>query len=453
MKKLWILCLIGLWSLQAYATPISLKDAVKKHQISIVVKGNGGYNGECLAVSVKNQTNYPLKIQVDAGTIFASADEDVQDLMVTQEELFALKPRGSALVNLFTMCIQHSNMGPSKGDLFTFSSMATGDLLKLVKLIDEKDYQNSTAQSAVWAITDGASIADVYGSDTAMVRKLAEVISSARGVGMSAFDFRPRRHQITSFKSSLEVVLPAYMPSASLKIYEVNTGRVFREIFAGKPLKPGFHQFRFGLHHTLGDSAAFVIKLESNEVIAEKTATISDTIPSLQPLTETFVTFDLDKPTKVQHGIYNQDDVLYAMSEPGAQLMAGFHRFDFVKSRGLPYGQTYFFKVKDMEGNVLASQEIFLDKKTNKVYRPMTKRGVYRFRMEKDDPKYDLKLAIYDHTDRIIWVVFSDSRMQAGMKQIPYVFQHRQGPDAKFTIKLTDKDGKVLKEKCIQGCK
>jgi hypothetical protein len=402
-----------------------------------------------------NKTNYQLEIEVEAGSIFASADEAVQDLMVTKSEIFALKPRGNYTINLFTMCIQSHNMSPGKGDLFTYGRQANGDLLDLVKLIDKHKYQNSTAQSAVWAITDGASIADIYGSDTAMVRTLAKMISEAKHIPLSQFNFQPRVHQITSIKSSMEVLLEKPAENVSLKAYHHNSGVFFRELVKGQTLVPGYHLFKFGLNHTLGDSAQFILKLETpdGDVLAEKVSSISDTIPKLQPLTETFITFNLDNPQEIVHGVYDSEDRLYASSGKSRKIIAGFHRFDFVKSRGLPIGPTYFYKVKDLEGKTIAEQEIFLDRKTNEVFRPMTKRATYRFKMNNEDPKYDLTLAVYDESDRIIWVVFEKSRLSAGQKSIPYVFQHRKGPNAKFNIKLTDKDGKVLKESCISNCK
>lgn len=456
MKNLIFLILFSfLLNQTAFSAKVKLADAISKHQITVEVIGNGGYNGKSLNMKATNKTNYPLEIEVEAGSVFASADESVQDLMITQSETFALKPRASHTANLFTMCIQSHNMSPSLGDLFTYGRKANGDLLELAKLIDENDYQNSTAQSAVWSITDGGSITDIYGSDTAMVRTLAELISQSKNIPLSQFNFQPRVHQITSIKSSMEVLLEKSVENVSLKAYHQNSGVFFRELVKGQNLVPGYHLFKFGLNHTLGDSAQFILKLETPDgnVLTEKVSGISDTIPTLQPLTETFITFNLDNPQEIVHGVYDSEDRLYASLGKSRKIQAGFHRFDFVKSRGLPIGLTYFYKVKDMEGKTIAEQEIFLDNKTNQIFRPMTQRGNYRFKMNNDDPKYDLTLAVYDESDRIIWVVFENSRLSAGQKSIPYVFQHRQGPDATFNIKLTNKEGNVLKEQCISNCK
>lgn len=451
MKTIVITLLAIICSLQVQAVKIKLGDAIKKRQIQVIATGNGGYSGKALKISATNRTNYKLEIEVDEGTIFQSADEAEQDLMVTKEEVFVLHPRGKTVTSLFTMCIQSHNMSPAMGALFTFNRIAKGDLLKLAELINQQDYQNSSAQSAVWAITDGASIEEIYGSDTGMVRKLAEVVGPARNIPVSHFNYTPRVHQITSIKTSMECLVPDYVDGVALRAYEKESGRMVRELFKDQSFKPGFYQFKGGINHTLGDSVAFVLKLETaDKVIAEKVATINDVVPKLQLMPETFVSFDLPKETVIRGGIYDKEDNLYVLLADKKKLMAGFNRIDFIKSRDLPLDKEYFFKVKDMEGNTIVTQEFHLNTADKKTYKNITKRGTYRFKM--DEGMIDLKLAIYDQTDRIVWVIFHNSRMTKGMKNIPYVFQHRQGPDAPFTIKLTGKDGTIIRQKCIVNC-
>ncbi|MFT6963414.1 MAG: hypothetical protein ACJAWV_003151, partial [Flammeovirgaceae bacterium] len=88
MKKLTFLILFSLLLNQAvFSAKIKLADAIKKHQVIVEMVGNGGYNGESLRMKATNKTNYQLEIEVEAGSIFASADEAVQDLMVTKSEI------------------------------------------------------------------------------------------------------------------------------------------------------------------------------------------------------------------------------------------------------------------------------------------------------------------------------------------------------------------------------
>ncbi|MGB0521791.1 MAG: hypothetical protein ACPGJS_02465 [Flammeovirgaceae bacterium] len=452
MKTIIFTCLSLFICLQVQAVKITLAEAIKKRQVQVIAQGNGGYSGKALKISTTNRTNSKLEIEVEAGTIFQSADEAEQDLMVTKEELFVLQPRGKSIFHLFTMCIQSHNMSPARQALFTFNRMAQGDLLKLVQLINENNYQHSTAQSAVWAITDGGSIDEIYGSDTAMVRKLASVVGPARNIPTHRFNYTPRVHQITTIKTSIECLVPDYLEGVALRAYEKESGRLVRELFKDKSFKPGFYQFKGGINHTLGDSAQFILRLEQgDQIISEKTATLQDTVPKLQKMPETFVSFDLPKETTIRGGIYDSDDKLYVLLADKKKLFAGFNRIDFIKSRDLPQNKEYFFKVKDMEGNTIVKQTFHLDQATRKNFKTITKRGTYRFRMDRG--MIDLKLAIYDQHDRIVWVVFNNSRLTKGAKSIPYVFQHRQGPDAPFKIKLTGKDGKVIREKCIVNCR
>ena len=441
-----------LLGLQVKAAKVKLAEAIKKRQIQIIAKGNGGHQGPVLKILATNRTNYNLEVEVDAGSIFQSADDAEQDLMVTKDEVFVLRPRGKTNANLFAMCIQSHNMSPALGALFTFNRTAKGDLLKLAQLISEKNYQNSTAQSAVWSITNGGSIEEIYGSDTGMVRKLAEIVGPARNIPLTQFNYTPRVHQITTIKTSIECLVPDYADGVALRAYEKSSGRMVRELFADKSFKPGFYQFKGGINHTLGDSAEFILKLETTEkVIAEKVATIRDEVPKLQKMPETFVSFDLPSETVIRGGIYDDKDNLYVLLADKKKLLAGFNRIDFIKSRDLPLDKKYFFKVKNMEGKTIVTQEFHLDNADKKNYRTITKRGTYKFKMQ--DGMINLKLAVYDRNNRIVWVIFDNSRLTKGMKSIPYVFQHRQGPDAPFYIKLTGKDGQIINEKCIVNCK
>lgn len=451
MKKL--LLILFLLSFQtAHAIEMLFHAALQKGMITANAKGKGGYNGVCLEVEVTNRTGYPLSIKLAPGTIFQSENEDLQDLMVTQEQLLALKPKSNAMLTLSTMCIQSHNGSPYMGALFSFLKIAEGDLKKMADLIAKEGYSgNSTAQSAVWAITNGASIREIYGSDTSIVRVLAEQVSQSLNISMSSFDFTPRRHQILSLNGSMESLIKTSMPNTSLKAYRSDTGEMVREIFRGYTVKPGFHQFRFGIHHSLGDSIPFILKLEDAEgnVIDEKAIGYHDQIPEMRKMNqEQFITFDLEKPIRGKVGIYDEEDNLYILMFDNKEMRQGFHKIHFIEGRDLPADKQYLIKVKDMEGNtVVADPLVSVDTPTKK-FRPMAKRGVLRFNLKENIT--NARLDIYDSHGRKIWVVFENSRLRAGNKQIPYLFQHRQGPDATFTWKLIDGNGKLLEEHPIR---
>ncbi len=452
MRRLLFLFAILIFALPAYSASLLFHEALQRGQISVEAKGRGGFNGDCLKIRVLNKTNAPIEIKLLPGTIFESENEDLQNLVVTREEILTIQPKSDAILSLSTMCIQSHNMSPFANSIFRFAQMASGDLKKLVGLIASKGYSgHSTAQSAVWAITDGASINEIYGSDTSMVRALAGEVSDALNVDISNFNFTPRAHRILSLSGSMECFVETKTPKASLKAYRKDNGQMLRAIFKDYPVKPGFYQFRFGIHHSLGDSIPFVLKLEdeAGQVLFEKEVGYHEEVPEMRKMNqEQFITFDLEKPTRGRVGIYDDQDRLYILMYDNKDMQQGFHKVHFIEGRDLPSGRNYFIKVKDMEGNTLVSDPLVEIDAPSQKFRPMVKRGYFTFTLKEGIT--DARLDIFDEYGRKIWVVFEDSRLRAGQKRIPYAFQHRQGPNAAFTWKLVDGNGNVLEEREVK---
>lgn len=239
---------------------ITLKEALTRKLVQIRIKGNGGYQGQCIKLAIKNDTDQVLSLEVPPGQMFPSEDSSVQDLITTAPLYVALEPRGVKNADLFTMCTQSYNMVPSEGERFSFGPMAEGFLLALAEKIAKGNYQNSTAQSAVWAVANRNPISDIYGADTAMVRDVATVVSEAWGIPVSQFDLQPRAHHITSINTSIEGLVNKHIREAKLAIYD-KEGNIVRQYFEGKHFEPGFMQYRIGVNHTLGDSAELYLRL------------------------------------------------------------------------------------------------------------------------------------------------------------------------------------------------
>lgn len=421
---------------------ISLLDAVKQKLITVKATGKGGYNGKCLKMEIKNISTKPLNINIFAGTIFDNTEDWQQDLMVVEEQIVALNPKNTDFANLQTVCIQPSNGSPSVGVSFLLAKIAEGHLLKLAQFINQKKYFTSTAQSAVWAVINGNGMGEIYGEDSLMVKELCAIVSEATGQPCNASNYKPRPHQITSVNTSLDVLVPDYTKNATLNLYTRN-GQLFRNQLKNVAVPPGFYRFKMGVNHTLKDTTTFYLRLEENgKVISEKIVTKNDSVPTLQKMNEATLAYNIDTDVKARIGIYDEADNLYILLADDKPLKKGFHKSEFLEAkRELPLGKNYFFKVK-ANGKTLAQQKILLDRAEAKKYATLTKRGTFTCKLEKDIPI--AKLAVYDTNDQIVWVVFADSKLARGNKQIPYVFQHQYGAGAVFTLKLTDNEGNII---------
>ena len=421
---------------------ISVLDAFKQKLITIKVKGKGGYNGKCLTMEIKNISNKSLNINVQAGTIFDNTEEWQQDLMVVEEQMVALNPKNTDFVNLQTVCIQPGNGSPALGVSFLLAKIAEGHLLKLAQFISQKKYFTSTSQSAVWALINGNSMGEIYGQDSVMVKELCAIVSEATGQPCNASNYKSRPHQITSVRTSLDVIIPDYTKNATLTLYTRN-GQIFRQQRKDIEASPGFYRYKMGVNHTLSDTTTFYLRLEENgKILSEKIVTKNDSVAELQKMKETALTYNIDNEINARIGIYDEADNLYILLADNKVLAKGFHKSQFLETnRELPLGKNYYFKIK-ANGKTVAQQKILLDKAEAKKYAPLTKRGTFFCKLTQD--LLLAKLAVYDTNDQIVWVVFSDSRLVKGSKQIPYVFQHQYGSEAIFLLKLTDNEGNII---------
>lgn len=459
MKKVHlILCFsIILFSFAFFALPllahdtasVSILEASKQKLISVKVKGKGGYQGKSLKVEIKNLTSKKLTVNVLAGTIFDNTENWQQDLMVVEEQAIALNPQGTDFADPQTVCIQPSNGSPQLGVSFLLAKMAEGHLLKLAQFISEKKYFNSTAQSAVWAVITGEGMSDIYGEDKKMVEELCALVSAATVKPCNARNYESRRHQITSIRTSMDVLLPTYTTHATLTLYTRN-GQAFRTHLTNIAVPPGFHRFKMGVNHTLSDTTSFYLRLEENgKILSEKVVTKNDSVPSLQKMKESIITYNTDNETTALIGIYDEADNLYLLLADDKPLKKGFHKSAFLEAQTeLPLNKDYFFKVK-ADGKTVAQQKIFLDRAEAKKYAPITKRGTFSCKLAQDIPL--AQLAVYDTNDQIVWVIFTDSKLYKGNKQFQYAFQHQYGAEATFTIKLTDKDKNVIASQEVKG--
>ena len=441
-----ILSVFATHSLQSQQR-LTLPEALAQNIVQISVHGSGGFQGECLQMAVKNLQSQIVSLEIPAGYIFSSEDTAVQDLMVTSSATLALEARSTKRTHLYTMCTQSSNVGPKKGEKFLAGNMAKGDLLTLAQKISDKGYQNSTAQSAVWTIANQEPVRHIYGEDTTMVRDIAETVSAATGVPITEFHIVPRRHQITAIRTSLEVLIPRHLKQASLGLYD-QEGNLIREYFDGKAVEKGFMQWRVGASHTLGDSAEVFLRLkEGEELISERQVFVSDRITPLQRIhSEAVMVYTAKEDVTATVGIYDAQDRLYFLLAGERHIPKGIHRSRFIAGKSLPFDQEYFVKVKVGE-EVLASQRLDVHAPPPKLYpkRSVSDKAVFHLK----EGIQNGRLAIYDSQGRLKRILYEVPAMQAGTKKINYSFQHRQGRGAKFYLRLTDTEGKVVVEQEI----
>lgn len=426
---------------------ITLEQALDQKLVRLAIQGTGGYQGECLRVMIQNLSAEALSLEIPAGQTFASEDSSVQDLMVTKEAMLVLAPSERKIKKLLTMCIQSFNMSPEAGEKFRLGALASGGLLTLAQKISRKGYQNSTAQSAVWSLANQESVRGIYGEDTAMVRDIARTVSEASGVPMSEFLFRPRTHSITSIRTSIEGLLKRELRSASLDLVTASGERI-RTYFENRQLEAGFRQFRVGASHTLGASAELYLRLtEGEEVIMEKAVNPTDRVtPLLHLYQKVALTYEAPADMSTTVGVYDNNDNLYFLIKEGHLIKQGYNRGIFIAGCYVPQGKTYYLKVKQGD-EIVAAQQLDPNSPPPQLFAKIALQGEFYFEVR--NTLNNAKVAIYTELGEMRRLIYDINHLKPGKKHISYHFQHYDGPDESFYIRLVGEEGTTLAEKKI----
>lgn len=165
----------------AAATKKTLKEALDQGLVQLKAEGQGGYTGKVLSLEIVNSSKKEITLDIQPGLEMNSEDDTQQDLMLTEGRELILASGAKRKLIFNAMCIQASNGAPSVGSVYTARKMAGDTLLKLAKFIAQKKYQNDAAQNAVWVITDGHNIADIYDENDLIRKELVEFTADITG--------------------------------------------------------------------------------------------------------------------------------------------------------------------------------------------------------------------------------------------------------------------------------
>jgi hypothetical protein len=159
----------------------SIEDAVRKNLVAATISGKGGHTGEVIRIRLKNNKSHAVSYSMEAGRRLDSENNSQQDILVTKPVTLALLPNETKTFNLYGMCCQAHSSSPDSGSVFKVGKMADTNLVLLAKFIDQnKWYKNSTAQSAVWVISDNNPMEDIGGDDP-VSKKLQQFVSKLTG--------------------------------------------------------------------------------------------------------------------------------------------------------------------------------------------------------------------------------------------------------------------------------
>ena len=166
---------------------ISLQQAIEAKIIDNIVTGTGNFKGkDVIRIKVLDTDNNDAFIRIPAGTLFKSLEESEQNIIVLEEQIVALN---DTTIFVKGFCSQKKNSVLKKESLLAIKKNENELLDKLITFIAEKPYTDEALQSAVWVITNGASVATIVAYKSYENKKLREFICELTGQENVWYDY------------------------------------------------------------------------------------------------------------------------------------------------------------------------------------------------------------------------------------------------------------------------
>ncbi|MEA3451133.1 MAG: hypothetical protein U9Q83_04440 [Bacteroidota bacterium] len=139
----------------------TIQECLDSNFIQVEVSGNGGYQEECVILSVKNISSQDLKIKLEPGRRLISDDSTVQDILIVKEKQFLLAVGASFDFKGYGFCCQNYNSAPKKDSAFDIGYVENENFVKLANVINENNFPANAIQHAIWVLSDSISFSSV----------------------------------------------------------------------------------------------------------------------------------------------------------------------------------------------------------------------------------------------------------------------------------------------------
>lgn len=167
-----------------------LIELLENRLVKLEPRGLGGHAGECLRVTVRNNSATPVHTSIPVGWVFTSQQPEVQDLIVTREEVLAIAGGASRSVTCRAFCCEAGGSGPDEGEVYRPGHLANAKLLAVAQAIARGEYDDDIAQNAVWVLSDGNDIASLGAMDSTLADTLRLAVSRISGQAVPLYTVR-----------------------------------------------------------------------------------------------------------------------------------------------------------------------------------------------------------------------------------------------------------------------
>ncbi len=181
IRVITVFILIVSLQLQAKHQKMNLQKAIDLKLVKAEAKSLGGYQGFCVKMNVKNLSPDSLTIFLEAGRRLNSLDDKNQDILITQQEIIALKKLEEKAFNVKGYCCQANNHSPFAGAKYDVNKLADSNLVNLARYLSGAKFEANVEQQAIWAISDKKSTANIASANDSLLLPLKQLVANLKG--------------------------------------------------------------------------------------------------------------------------------------------------------------------------------------------------------------------------------------------------------------------------------
>ncbi|MBA3679602.1 MAG: hypothetical protein H0W73_00210 [Bacteroidetes bacterium] len=181
IRVITVFILIMSQQLSAKHQKMNLQKALDLKLVKAEAKSLGGYQGFCVKMNLKNLTSDSLTVIVEAGRRLNSLDDKNQDILVTQQEIIAMKKLEDRSFNVKGYCCQANNHSPFAGAKYDVNKLADSNLVDLARFLSSSKFETNIEQQAIWAVSDKKPSANIASTNDSLLLPLKQLVANLKG--------------------------------------------------------------------------------------------------------------------------------------------------------------------------------------------------------------------------------------------------------------------------------
>jgi hypothetical protein len=227
-----------------------------------------------LQMELKNNSNVPLKIELEEGYMMEPTEKGYQALLMTKPMMITLQPKSGSKQFLYAMCTQLSMSSPNATIKYKIGKKAPDALLKLAQHIAKKDYQNFAAQQAVWSISDNSPTLSISGNSKDMENDLQSFVANIKGEDLEKLKLENHGKNLAAIMSvyngkklDRNIVFKTDTSSIVSVGYYNEQGELIKPLFENVHFKNGQHSIRYNPFPLALASKRYSVRLTKDDEV------------------------------------------------------------------------------------------------------------------------------------------------------------------------------------------